>query len=102
MAHIEENKLIVLGEKYIAKPKSQSKSQSKSILPKLIQMAAGLASIYPIHNPYYNKPRKRPAVNLIEEYELIQQKKSKLSKSDRDWVEDQFHKNFIKVEGLKK
>lgn len=94
MAHIEDNKLIVLGEKYIAKPKRESKSYIRPF----IHMAAAFASMYSINNPYYKKPRERPNINLIEEYELIQQKKSKLSRSDRDWVEYQFHRNFIKVE----
>jgi hypothetical protein len=40
------------------------------------------------------KQRERPKVNLVSEFELIQNKKSKLSKNDRDWVEFQFHRNF--------
>lgn len=35
-----------------------------------------------------------PNVNIITEFELIQQKKSNLSKSQRDWVVSQFNKRF--------
>lgn len=34
--------------------------------------------------------RKRPSVNIVEEYKLILQKKSELCRSDRDWVCNQF------------
>jgi len=36
-------------------------------------------------------------VNIVEEYGLIQQKKSRLSKSQRDWVVAQFEYNFVKI-----
>lgn len=42
--------------------------------------------------------RKRPNVNIITEFALIQQKKSNLSKNDRDWVEWQFHRQYTKIE----
>lgn len=40
--------------------------------------------------------RKRPKVDIVEEYGLIQQKKSKLSKNDRDWVVYTFEQNYTK------
>lgn len=45
-----------------------------------------------------SKPqRQTPKVNLVEEFRLIQEKKSKLSKKDRDWVVFQFNRNFILI-----
>lgn len=41
--------------------------------------------------------RKRPEVNIVTEFERIQNKKSHLSASDRRWVEAQFHKHFEEV-----
>lgn len=41
--------------------------------------------------------RKRPSVDIVEEYGLIQQKKSKLSKNDRDWVVYTFERNYTKI-----
>lgn len=43
------------------------------------------------------KERERPKVDIIKEYGLIQQKKSDLTKSQRDWVEYEFNKNFEKI-----
>ena len=42
--------------------------------------------------------RKRPMVNIPDEYELIQNKQSKLCRADRDWVERMFNSNYTKVE----
>ena len=41
--------------------------------------------------------RQRPNVNIETEFALIQQKKSNLSKSDRDWVERQFKMMYDKI-----
>ena len=44
-----------------------------------------------------SKPRERPTVNLIEEYGLIQKKKSKLSRNNRDWVIYQFERQYKRI-----
>jgi len=36
----------------------------------------------------------RPNVDIVSEYKLIQKKESKLSRSNRDWVEYRFHRMF--------
>lgn len=69
------------------KPKKQPKQSAK--MSKLMLMAlmfGGLDSGL--------KSRKRPQVDIIEEFKLIQKKESKLSRNDRDWVVFQFHKRF--------
>jgi len=43
------------------------------------------------------KHNRHPNINIVKEFELIQQKKSNLSKSKRDWVERQFHSNFEEI-----
>ena len=40
--------------------------------------------------PSIGMNRKRPVVNIEEEFELIQKKQSKLARNDRDWVCNQF------------
>ena len=68
--------------------------QRPRIMNEFLMMSAmfgGLNSATP-------KTRQRPNVNLVEEYKLIQQKKSNLSKSDRDWVEHQFNRRYKEVE----
>ena len=42
--------------------------------------------------------RKRPVINLVEEFKLIQNKKSKLSKNDRDWAVRQFENQFERID----
>jgi len=44
------------------------------------------------------KTRKRPNVVLEKEYELIQQKKSKLSRNDRDYVIYQFERQYKQID----
>ena len=44
------------------------------------------------------KTPKRPDVDIVSEFELIQQKKSQLSKSQRDWVVSEFNKLYEKVD----
>ncbi len=44
-----------------------------------------------------SRQKETPNVDLVEEYGLIQQKKSTLSKSQRDWVVWQFEKNFERM-----
>ena len=40
---------------------------------------------------------ERPQVDIVKEFELIEQKKSFLSSNQRRWVVQQFHKNFKEV-----
>lgn len=40
------------------------------------------------------KTPERPNIDIVYEYGLIQQKKSKLSLSQRKWVISQFNKNY--------
>jgi len=44
---------------------------------------------------FYDKRSKQMlSVDIVKEYELIQQKKSKLSRSKRDWVVWEFERYF--------
>lgn len=56
----------------------------------------------PITNMYRDrKPKERKApkdIDVIAEFTLIQQKKSKLSRFERDWVVKMFNKSFVKAE----
>ena len=40
------------------------------------------------------RQRKTPKVNIVEEFKLIQKKKSKLSRKDRDWVVFKFNRYY--------
>lgn len=45
-----------------------------------------------------NKQKEMPPYNLIKEFELIQKKQSKLSRSEREHVVRQFKRTFKQVE----
>ena len=81
------------GKFYEEKPQNQGKGISKKTLG-LIALAQTMHNIS-FGGSSYN--RERPSVNIIEEFRLIQQKKSKLNRSDRDWVERMFYKNYKEV-----
>lgn len=83
MAQIE-----IGGELYEQRPQSSSRNLNRGMVT-VLAMASMFGGL-----PY---GRPAPQVNLIEEYTLILQKKSKLSKRDRDWVVNQFNRTFKKV-----
>ena len=78
-----------------AEIEKQPKPKGTPYVNKMIMLAAMLSST--IENEAGGTPRKRPSVDLIKEFELIQQKKSKLSRNDRDWVVFQFNKRFKQI-----
>lgn len=87
------------GQMYRPIPEKQVKNVAgrMNILSYLIAMT-DMATMYDTP-PYLNEPKKLPPprINIIEEYGLIQLKKSKLSKRERDWVVGQFESKFEKV-----
>lgn len=43
------------------------------------------------------RQREAPKVNIVEEFKLIQEKKSKLPRKDREWVVLQFNRHYQMV-----
>lgn len=93
-----ENSFELNGIRYIPIEKENSTKKSKS---ELIAMMIHYMSV-PFSIPYggsNNYERKLPrGTNIIQEYGLIQLKKSKLSKWERNEVEFIFESNFKKYE----
>ncbi|WP_424002517.1 hypothetical protein [Maribacter sp. IgM3_T14_3] len=86
--------LEINGIRYAEIEKQPKKQMSRS-MTRVMMMAAmfdGMAG-----NGSGGGTRKRPNVDLIKEFELIQQKKSKLPRNDRDWVVFQFNKRFKQI-----
>lgn len=78
------------GVKYREKPQPKINRGSRSQLISLMPFA--------LMAPIYSGGKKsRPRVNLIEEYKLIQQKKSRLSANNRAWVVAQFKRKYEPV-----
>ena len=80
------------GIKYQKKPQTnlEPKRYSKSF-----SMLYGMAMMFGVVGT--SRQRETPKVNLIKEFELIQFKKSLLSKKDRDWVVFTFNRNYTVV-----
>lgn len=90
------------GVKYRSKEATEGKSKrlpmSKTMMSLMVM--AGMAQSFGMYGEVGTKEKKEketPDVNIIKEYGLIQQKKSRLSKSQRDWVVWQFEKNFERI-----
>lgn len=86
------NIIEINGEEYLQLEKQNKGSKLSPTVSKVLMMAIAFSSLNSS-----NKQKERPEVNIIAEFELIQQKKSKLSRLNRDWVERQFYKNFVKI-----
>ena len=63
---------------------------------KIVSLILGASMMFSARGIVGTSKRERdyPKVNLIEEYKLIQQKKSKLSRKDREWIIFQFNRNY--------
>ena len=82
------------GEIYESVPQPERKIIGKS--SKLMM----LASMFAITNPLSPRPtisKHLPVSDIIKEFELIQLKQSKLSRSERDRVVTAFNKQYRKV-----
>jgi len=86
---MDEDVIIVNGISYREKEKPKSKVGKR--LARLEITAMMFGGFAP------NKEPELPKVDIVKEFELIQNKKSQLSKSQRDLVEYKFHLNFTKV-----
>ena len=104
MKNKKSSELIVIGSapevidingiKYVIKEKERSGIK----IPKTLMAIAQMAMFLPIMNTGNNIRQKgKVNVNLIDEFALIQLKVSKLSRVQRDYVEIQFNKKFIKL-----
>lgn len=73
-------------------PREQPKRSRKAEMALATLIAIG--GMYALSGGY---ERPNPDVNIVEEFKLIQAKKSNLSKRDRDWVINQFNHLFKKI-----
>lgn len=66
--------------------------------PKVSVRIAQIMTMYKMIGGYgVSTEPQRPDVNIFSEYKLIQQKKSNLSRSQRDWVVSQFHSRYKEI-----
>lgn len=84
--HID-NSVYIKGERYLPIDSPARNDRFDMEAATLIALGAmyGTGSCY---------SRPNPSVNILEEFKLIQDKKSKLSKRDREWVVSEFYKSY--------
>jgi hypothetical protein len=84
------------GVLYETRPQAETKPKYKPTKELLSLLA--MASVYQISAPYSASPKEKSfSVDIVKEFELIQQKKSTLPRSTRNWVIQQFNKAFRQV-----
>lgn len=83
LAHKIDNSVIVLDKRY--EPIEQ---KTNVFMSNIINMAKAFQGV---------TERQRPSVDLVQEFELIQKKQSKLSRSDRNWVVKEFNKRYKEI-----
>jgi len=82
----------VNGEKYESIEQPKRKAMSKMMMASLMMVGVGGYGIGGNVKQLYSLTQ-----SLIDEFKLIQEKKSKLSRSERDRVEQSFYKYFKKL-----
>lgn len=78
----------VNGELYEYTPPEEPKA------PRLPALLMAMASMY---EGAMVRERKRPDVNIVDEFARIQRKQSNLSRNDREWVKFQFNRHYTKI-----
>ncbi len=73
------------------KKEQKSKANMSRMGVRLIMMATMFSGLYG------SKTKATPNVDIIEEFGLIQLKKSELSSNERKWVVREFNKHFKKI-----
>lgn len=81
------------GLKYRQKEQNNQQTTGQSRMSVILM---GMAMMFVAQGSIGTSKRQRetPKVNIVEEFKLIQEKKSKLSRKDRDWVVSQFNRYY--------
>ena len=84
------------GLKYRQKEQNNQQTARQS---RMSVMLMGMAMMFSGQGSVGTSKRQRetPKVNIVEEFKLIQENKSKLSRKDREWVVFQFNRLYEMV-----
>lgn len=91
-----ENTIEINGEQYA--PREHKSPKVPKMVSNFLMMSMMMAGGLP---GFDSGKGTRPSVDIVEEYKLILQKKSRLSASDRAWVKNQFEYKYKKIEAVK-
>jgi hypothetical protein len=83
------------GLKYRQKEQNKQQIASRS---RMSNMLMGMAMMFVGQGSVgTSRQRETPKLNIVEEFKLIQEKKSKLPRKNRDWVVFQFNRQYEMV-----
>ena len=90
--------LEINGKKY-RRIEPKTKKESPASTSRMLGIAMMMAISFSMYGGSTRRgyESERPQVDIVKEFELIEQKKSFLSSNQRRWVVQQFHKNFKEV-----
>jgi hypothetical protein len=101
--HITPNVVDINGELYAAKPSKGAKNTPH--MSRLMTAAAMMHAphVHELLEPFGNNYKRQlpPHINIVHEYALIKQKKSELTKWQRDAVVHIFERKYAKVFPIK-
>jgi len=96
------NTITVNGQTYQEIPKEKPKKYLNGRMGGLLAMASMMTMTADMNYGYpsggHNGPERPTNIDIVKEYALIQQKKSHLSRSDREWVVRVFESKYRKVD----
>jgi hypothetical protein len=83
------------GKKYTERPQPEKKRRMSKV--ELMAMAIGVQDFYGLGSNYTREFPKLTNGSLIDEFKLVQEKKSGLTSAERNMVENQFHRLYMEV-----
>jgi hypothetical protein len=83
------------GKKYTARQQPKRKSQMSKV--ELMAITIGVHDFYGLGSNYTREFPKLTNGSLIDEFRLVQEKKSCLTSAERNMVENQFHRLYMEV-----
>jgi len=86
----------IKGIKYEEIPQHQPMRMSKTAM-ELIAMASMFYTPYMGYGNGNSQPKEKLKIDIVKEFELIQDKKSNLSRSEREWVVKIFNQKYRQV-----
>jgi hypothetical protein len=84
------------GKTYTERPQPEKKARMSRV--ELMAIAMANIELYPYEGSNYTRPFPELKNSLVDEFRLIQEKKSSLTSAERKMVENQFHRVYQEVQ----
>lgn len=98
MGILKVNYIEINGKKYTERPQPENKRRMSKI--ELLAMALGNFDLHGLDSRY-TRPFPELKNSLVDEFRLIEQKKSRLTSAERGMVRSRFHQIYMEVQDAK-